>query len=368
MQRKIPHQNYLPCYNYGMKTIRDIDIKDKTILLRTDYNMPIQGGKITSDLRLHASIPTLEYLRSHGAKKIIIISHLGRPEGHDDSLSLAPVAKALNSLIGHVSFITDISGSDVSAAVDSMKSGDILLLENLRFYPGEKQNSPSFIQEIIDSTHPDFYVQDGFAVTHRAHASTDAVKSFLPVYAGLLVAHEAQNLSQALKRSPARPLTFIIGGAKISDKQPLIDEFASQADTILVGGKIAADGYTSNADNIYVATDFDESINGDKLDIGPISTAAFAEKITDSKTIIWNGLLGYAEDPAYATASTIIATLLGEAKDKTTIILGGDTTAFVESLQKDHPDLHYTLISTGGGAALEFLLGHTMPGLAAIQK
>ena len=202
-------------------------------------------------------------------------------------------------------------------------------------------------------------------MVHRAHASTDAVKEFLPIYAGLLVEKEVQNLGMALQH-PAKPVLLIIGGAKVEDKQPLIDKFTTKADCIYVGGKIAADGYKSKKDKIKVADDFDENENGDKLDIGPVSTGELAGLITDASTIIWNGLLGYAEDPAYATASTIAAELIGEKQASTTIICGGDTTGFVENLMKEHPNLSYSLVSTGGGAALEFLLGKKLPGLEAI--
>lgn len=355
------------CYNNYMKTIRDTEIKDKTILVRVDYNVPLDGETVTSDLRIRASLPTLEYLREQGAAKIILISHLGRPDGVDEKYSLKPVAEVLNSLIGNTTFVPAVSGTEVEKAVASLKDGGILLLENLRFYPGEKANDPGFIKSIIDSTHPDFYVQDGFAVIHRAHASTDAVKNFLPIYAGLLLEHEVTNLKKAMD-SPERPLLLILGGSKVEDKQPLIDRFVDKADQILIGGKIAADGYQPTAENITVANDFDEDGAGAKLDIGPVSTADFTSKITDAKTIIWNGVLGKTEDPAYATSSTIVAELLGEADDKTTIICGGDTTGFVENLMESHDNLHYTLISTGGGASLEFLLGKPLPGLEAIEK
>ena len=167
--------------------------------------------------------------------------------------------------------------------------------------------------------------------------------------------------------NPEKPVLLIIGGAKVEDKQPLIENFLSQADTIVVGGTIAADGYKTSDKKIYIAEDFDENTEGKKLDIGPLATAKLAGFITDAKTIIWNGLLGYAEDPAYATASTITAELMGEKTDATTVVCGGDTTGFVENLMKDHKTLNYSLVSTGGGAALEFLLGKEMPGLKAIQ-
>ncbi|MBQ6570945.1 phosphoglycerate kinase [Candidatus Saccharibacteria bacterium] len=350
------------------QSIQNIDVKGKVILVRVDYNVPLDGGVVASDLRIRASLPTLNYLRDHGAQKIILISHLGRPEGtKNKDLSLRPVADALKKLIDRVDFIDDVSGPDVEAAVRSMKAGDILLLENLRFYPGEEQNSESFIQEIIDSTGAEIFVQDGFAVIHRAHASTAAVAHCLPVYMGLLLEREVKALEKA-SSNPDRPLVVIIGGAKVEDKQPLIDKFTDFADHILVGGKIASDGFTSDSQKIYVAEDFDENSAGEKLDCGPLATSKFAEVIRNSKTVIWNGLLGKAEDPAFATSSTLVGELLGEAKDITSIICGGDTTAFVEKLQSEHAHLNYSLISTGGGASLDFLCDNPLPGLDVVEE
>lgn len=348
-----------------LNTIREVNVKNKVVLVRTDFNVPMENGEVVNDLRIRAAVPTLEFLREKGAKKIIVISHLGRPEGRDKSLSLKPVAEVLDKLVSRVSFIDDVSGPDVEMAAKKMKAGEILMLENLRFYRGEEANSRDFIQEIIDSTGAEIFVQDGFAVLHRAHASTDAVADFLPVYAGLLVEKEVMNLEKVVSK-PARPLVVIIGGAKVEDKAPLIEKFVDIADKIVVGGKIAADGYTAKSDKIYVAEDFDEDESGAKLDTGPVSTGKIAGFITDAKTIIWNGLLGKAEDMAYATASTIVAEMMGEKTDAETVVCGGDTTGFVEKLLSEHPNLEYSLISTGGGASLEFLLGKNLPGLAPL--
>ena len=343
-----------------MKTIRDIkDIQGKTFLIRTDYNVPIKNNKVTGDLRIRASLPTINYLREHGAKRIFIISHLGRPNGTTDSaFSLAPVAATLSSLIPNVVFIPDFTNFHPRPAPD----GTVFLLENLRFHPGEKSDSQDFIQEILAVTQPDYYIQDAFAVLHRAHASTSAIKTLVPVYAGLLVEHEITNLNKVLS-NPPHPLVLLLGGAKVADKQPLIDKFLPIADHILIGGKIAADGYTPTDPKIKVATDFDEDSTGTKLDIGPISTADFASVITDAKTVIWNGLLGYAEDPAYATSSTIMAELIGEHPHLLSIICGGDTTAFATHIAEEHPSLKYSLVSTGGGATLAYLSGNPLPGL-----
>ncbi|MBR2998487.1 phosphoglycerate kinase [Candidatus Saccharibacteria bacterium] len=354
-----------------MKTIRNLDLKDKTILMRVDYNVPLKNGKVADDLRIRSSLPTINYLLEKGAKKIILLSHLGRPDGQENlEFSLSPVADTLRKLLPeqkHIGFYPlPEKGKSI---IDYYDKPDlkVILLENLRFDPGEEANSPEFIKNIIDSTGANIYVQDGFAVVHRAHASTDAVAKFLPIYTGFLVEKEAENLTKVLE-NPEHPVLLIIGGSKVDDKQPLIDKFSTIADQIFVGGKIAADGYKANNPKIYVSEDFDEDASGAKLDIGPVSTAKLADYVKDAKTIIWNGLLGKAEDPAYATASTIAAKLVGEKEDATTIICGGDTTGFVENLMKDNKDLSYSLISTGGGAALEFLVGKELPGLKVIKR
>lgn len=348
------------------KTIRDVDVKDKIVLVRADYNVPLQDGKITDDLRIRASLPTLKYLLEAGAKRIFIISHLGRPEGKPSAeLSLAPVIKDLQKLLPECKVVLEpLPEKDAKIAVS--EEVKIVLLENLRFDPGEEANSAEFIKNIIDATGAEVYVQDGFAVVHRAHASVVAVAQYLPIYMGLLLENEVENLTKVVE-NPEKPVLVIIGGAKVDDKKPLIDTFKDKADRIVVGGKIAADGY-KGSDKIYVAEDFDEDATGAKLDVGPLATAKIAGYITDAKTIIWNGLLGKAEDPAYATASTIVAEMMGEKEDAETVVCGGDTTGFVENLMKEHPNLRYSLVSTGGGAALEILAGKSLPGLEVLQK
>ena len=350
-----------------MKTINDVDVKGKIVLMRVDYNVPLKEGKIVDDLRIRASVPTIQRLLEQGAKRVVLISHLGRPEGkRNREFSLSPVAKALEKLLkmGLVGFYDLPKKGEKIEIPESFK---VALLQNLRFDPGEEANSEEFIKNIIDAVGAEVYVQDGFAVVHRAHASTDAVAKFLPVYAGLLVEKEVANLSKVIDK-PEKPVLLIIGGAKVDDKEPLIEKFEKLADNIVVGGKIAADGYKASSKKVYVAEDFDEDGEGRKLDIGPVSTAKIAGMITDAKTIIWNGLLGYAEDPAFATASTITAEMMGEHLSAETVVCGGDTTGFVETLMKEHPNLSYSLVSTGGGAALEFLCGKNLPGIEAIEK
>lgn len=354
-----------------MKKIQEANLKGKTVFVRVDYNVPIAEGRVLEDLRIRASLPTIEFLREAGAKKIILISHLGRPEGEVVSeLSLAPVAKRLSELVSGVEFVSAVSGAEVSSAVSRLPEGGILLLENLRFYLGEEENSREFISGVIEATGAEVFVQDGFAVVHRAHASTAAVAEFLPSFAGLLVQKEVEGLSRTVE-NPERPLVLVIGGSKVEDKEPLIEKFSGIADKILVGGKIAADGYAAPAgvsEKIYVAEDFDTDTEGSKLDVGPVATARMAEEVAKAKTVIWNGLLGKAEDPAYATASTIMAAMLGEKTEGLTVVCGGDTTGFVEEVMKEHPEFSYGLISTGGGAALEFLLhGFELPGLKVLD-
>lgn len=373
-----------------MKTLKDIDVKDKIVLVRTDYNVPLKDGRVESDLRIRASLPTIEYLKEQGAKKIILMSHLGRPKGWDDELSLRPVAERLKALLSsgrsgalaqvllpqktmpstapsspRVQFVDRIVGEEVKQAVEDLPEGGILLLENLRFDSREKENSSELAREIIDSTGAEVFVQDGFAVTHRAHASTDAVTRLLPSVAGKLVEKEVAGLSKVLT-DPERPLVVIIGGAKVEDKSPLIEKFEQLADKILVGGKIAADGYKADNGKIYVAEDFDLDTEGMKLDIGPLSAGKILEELKGAKTVLWNGVLGKVEDPAFSTSTELVAKFLGEHSEITSVICGGDTAGFVEELMEKNPELDYSLVSTGGGAALVLLTGGEMPGLAAL--
>ncbi len=374
---------------FSKKTVRDIDVEDKIILVRTDYNVPLvpveagelehepivvnptsdQNLQIASDLRIQASLPTIKYLLEHKAAKIILMSHLGRPDGkRDKSLSLRLVAEKLAELLSGVvvNFVDDVSGPEVEMAVEDLPDGGILLLENLRFSPEEEANSEEYAREIVDSTHAELFVQDGFAVVHRAHASTDAITHLIPAVAGLLLEKEVKTLTK-ITASPEHPFVVIIGGAKVADKQPLIDKFLKLADTIYVGGKIAADGYQPTDPKILVATDFDEDSAGAKLDIGPVSTAKLVELLQSAKTVLWNGVLGKVEDAAYATSSTIVAKILGENPAITSVICGGDTAGFVESLCAEDPALQYSLISTGGGAALELLSGQDLPGVDGLE-
>ncbi|MBQ9684246.1 phosphoglycerate kinase [Candidatus Saccharibacteria bacterium] len=355
--------------DFRKKTVRDIDVAGKTVLVRVDYNVPIKDGQITEDMRIRASLPTLEYLLDNGAGKIVVISHLGRPEGKPaEELSLAPCAKRLGELLPgkDVRFVGQTVGDEVKQAIAELPVGGVAVLENLRFSPDEEANSDEFANQIIEATGAEVFVQDGFAVIHRAHASTDAIAKKLPAVAGFLVEKEVSNL-EGVMTNPEHPLLVIIGGAKVEDKQPLIDKFLPIADRIVVGGKIAADGYTSDNEKVYVAKDFEVDENGNKLDVSMMDAAEIAAMIFKSKTVIWNGTLGMVEDPRFAKASQMTAMALGKRKDCFTVIGGGDTAGFVESVMKENEGLEYNLISTGGGASLELLSGKKLPGLEVLQ-
>ena len=351
-------------------TLKDARPRGQNVLVRVDYNVPLKDGKVTSDLRIRASFPTIEYLKKKGARRIILISHLGRPEGKKNpELSLRPVADRLKELLpdAKVNFIGDVSGPDVEEAVEKTPVGGILLLENLRFYPGEEANSSEFAREITETTHADLFVQDGFAVVHRAHASTDAITREVPSVAGFLLEKEITELSKISER-PSHPFVMMLGGAKVDDKEPLIAKFAPLADQILVGGKIAADGYPSS-DKVLVASDFATNSEGLKLDISSSEADKFIEVLKTAKTVLWNGTLGKVEEPEFAKSSEKVALALSEITKAgaTTVVCGGDTTGFIENLQETHPDLAYSLVSTGGGAALEFLSGESLPGLDSLD-
>ena len=365
-------------------TLKDVKVRGQTVLVRVDYNVPLKDGKITDDLRIRASLPTLEYLRKKGARRIVLMSHLGRPDGKRvKELSLAPIAERLGELIDKVSFVDDVSGPDVEEAARRVPVGGILLLENLRFFPGEEKNSADFAKEIIDCTGADVFVQDGFAVIHRAHTSTSAIATELPSCAGLLLEKEISTLEKVTE-NPAHPFVVIIGGAKVEDKAPLIEKFSKMADKIIVGGKIAVDyaqdgvkifGENSaipkliESGKVYIAEDTSDER---KLDIGLKAQRKILEALEGAKTVLWNGVVGMVEEEPYERASRNIGRFLGQASERgekiESVICGGDTTGFVEKLQKEDPKLKYSLVSTGGGAALSLLLGEELPGWETLDE
>ena len=393
--------------NYNKKTVSDMDLAGKKVLLRCDFNVPQDKatGEITSDKRIVASLPTIQYLLDHGAA-VIACSHLGKPKGEwKESLTLAPVAKRLSELLGKpVIFAKDIVGEDAKAKAAALQPGEILLLENLRFEKGEEKNDPEFAKQLASLA--DVYVSDAFGTVHRAHASTAGVAAFLPAYAGLLVEKELSVMGKALE-NPKRPFVAILGGAKVSDKIGVIQNLLDKADTIMIGGGMAytflkAMGYSVGdslleADKVDFAREMieqaqkkdvmfllpvdtaihtkfentnefmtvDVSMIPDGymgLDIGPQTVELFSAAIRQAGTIVWNGPMGVFEFSAFAAGTEAVAKAVAES-NAITIVGGGDSAAAVEKL--GYAD-RMTHISTGGGASLEFLEGKDLPGVACL--
>jgi phosphoglycerate kinase len=386
------------------KTIRDINVAQKRVLVRVDFNVPQdQAGNITDDTRIRAALPTIQYLRDKGAK-VILCSHLGRPKGKVvEGFRLTPVAKRLSELLGApVTKTEDCIGPEVDKAVAAMKPGDVLLLENLRFHAEEEANDPAFAKQLASLA--DIYVNDAFGSAHRAHASTEGVAHFLPAVAGFLMERELNFLGKATA-APTHPYVAILGGAKVSDKIAVIENLLPKVDQLIVGGGMAntffkAQGYEVGAslvedDKVELAKDLlkrggkklllpvdvvvadafaadakHQTVAVDKvpsrwriLDIGPQSVAKFAAILQKAKTVVWNGPMGVFEFPAFAAGTVAIAKALADS-GATSVIGGGDSAAAVEQAGVADKITH---ISTGGGASLEFLEGKVLPGVAALQ-
>ena len=400
-----------------MRTLKDLsDISGQRVILRCDLNVPLDGSKITDDGRIVASIPTIQALISKGAK-VIIVSHLGRPDGAVvGKYSLEPVAKRLGELLNlDVAFATDTVGESAASAVANLLPGQVLVLENLRFNPGETAKSDderlAFAKSLAEFG--DLVVSDGFGVVHRKQASVYDLEQLLPSFAGLLIERELYVL-QGLTTSPERPYSVVLGGSKVSDKLGVIDHLLPRVDSILIGGGmvftfLAAMGYRVGASllesdqintckgylakaeelgvkvvlptDIVVASKFAADAefavtaageiesspfgtSGLGLDIGPISAKAFAEVIAESKTVFWNGPMGVFEFENFANGTRVVAEALSQVNGLS-VVGGGDSAAAVRAL--GFPDEHFSHISTGGGASLEFLEGKTMPGLEVLQ-
>lgn len=392
------------------KTIRDIDVAGKRVLVRVDFNVPLDAEQhITDDTRIRAALPTIQYLLDHRAS-VILMSHLGRPDGKvNDKLSLKPVAYHLSRLLGKpVQMATDSIGPQVAALARALQPGQVLLLENLRFHKEEEKNDPDFARQLASLG--DIYVNDAFGTAHRAHASTEGVTHYLPGVAGFLMEKEINFLGSALE-NPRRPFAAIIGGAKVSDKIAVLERLISMVDTLLIGGGMAntflkaegyeigdslfeegkldvardlinkarqrdlqlllpidvviADRFAADASSKVVSID-DVPTGWRILDIGPETIKAFRAALADAQTIIWNGTLGVAEMPAFAKGTDAIIDILAQrtTAGATTIIGGGDSAAAVEQA---HASDKMTHVSTGGGASLEFLEGRVLPGVAALQ-
>jgi phosphoglycerate kinase len=384
------------------KTIRDINVKNKRVLVRVDFNVPLDNGKVTDDTRIIASLPTIKYLVEQGAK-VILCSHLGRPKGKDQKLSLRPVATRLQELLGRpVTFVGDCFGQPVERVVEAMNAGDVVLLENVRFYAEEEKNDPEFAKKL--AAFGDVYVNDAFGSAHRAHASTEGVTRYLPGVAGFLMEKELNYLGTALA-NPAKPFVAILGGAKVSDKIKVIENLLPKVDSLLVGGGmantfLAAQGLNMGQSLVEVdkldvakalmakggakivlpvdaviADKFDAAAQSkivpvDKLpsdwrmlDVGPKTLDLFEKILSGAKTVVWNGPLGVFEFPPFAKGTVEIAKRLAQS-NATTIIGGGDSAAAVEQAGVANKMTH---ISTGGGASLEFLEGRVLPGVAALH-
>ncbi len=390
------------------KTVKDICVKGKKVLVRCDFNVPLDENKnITDETRINAALPTIKYLLDNGAA-VILCSHLGRPKGEFNmKYSLAPVAKCLSEKLGfEVKLAKDVIGEDAKKLAAEVKPGEAILLENVRFQPEEEKNDPAFAKELASMA--DLYVSDAFGTVHRAHASTAGVAAYLPAVAGFLIGKELDFLGSAVE-NPKRPFVAILGGAKVKDKIGVITNLLEKVDTLIIGGGMAytfqkamgkeigkslldeeridlakdlmekakAKGVKlllpvdnvcgsdfSNDCNI-ITVDADQGIPADYegMDIGPKSVKLFSDAIKEAKTVVWNGPMGVFEFPNFAKGTLAIATAMAES-NAITIIGGGDSAAAVTQMGLADRMSH---ISTGGGASLEFLEGKTLPGVACLE-
>ena len=390
------------------KTVKDIDVNNKKVLVRCDFNVPIDSetGKITDNRRIRAALPTIQYLLEHNAK-VILCSHLGRPKGEFNlKYSLKPVAEELSKLLNKdVKLAKDVIGESAKELTANMKEGDIVLLENVRFHKEEEQNNPEYSKALASMA--EIYVNDAFGTAHRAHSSTTGVADYLPAVSGFLIEKELEFLGGALE-NPEHPFVAILGGAKVSDKIGVIENLLDKVDTLIIGGGMAYTFYKAQGHHIgtsiceedkldlarsilekaqekgvdlllpidnHVSSEY--SNNGEEkmvnsteipdgfmgLDIGPKTIEKFEEAVKNAKTVVWNGPLGVCEFDKFATGTKEVATMLSKI-DAITIIGGGDSAAAIEKLGLADKMTH---ISTGGGASLEFLEGKTLPGIACLQ-
>jgi len=397
-----------------IKTIKDVDLKGKKVFVRVDFNVPFdKSGNISDDTRITGALPTINHLIEQGAK-IVLTSHLGRPKSKADiQFTLAPVAKVLSEKLGRpVTFVEDCIGEKVREACSKMKSGDVVLLENSRFYPEEEKNDAAFAKKLIEDTGAEAYVNDAFGTAHRAHATTAGVAAFVPVkVAGFLIEKELEFLGSKTEE-PVRPFTVILGGSKVSDKITVIDNLLDKCDAMLIGGAMAytfalAQGKKAGkslveADKVDLAKaalkkaaekgvkfllpvdhvaaekiDFKEGtvselkVFGDEIpegwagvDIGPKTVELYKKQISESKTILWNGPMGIFEIKSCAVGTFAVAEAVAKS-DSISIIGGGDS---VKAVKKSGYSKQVSFISTGGGASLEFLEGKELPGVAVLDK
>ena len=391
--------------SFGKASVRDAELDGKRVLLRADLNVPLDGGEVADDTRIRASLPTIELLRERGAS-VVLVSHLGRPKGHDPSLSMAPVAKRLGELLGiEVQLAPAVVGDDVKAMADALEPGDVLLLENSRFEEGETKNDPDLAKALAELA--DVYVNDAFGTAHRAHATTEGVAHHLPGYAGLLLEQEVGQLT-AVRDDPKRPLIVVLGGAKVTDKLGVIDKFLGFAEEILIGGamcfsffkaegrdtgnslveeegvesakRVLAEAKKSETilelpEDLVLGKELDEGtetrdLNGVDvpegwmgLDVGNNTAANFSKRIAKAGTVFWNGPMGAFEVPPFDAGTRAVAEAVAAAPGHT-VVGGGDSVA---ALQRFGLADSIDWISTGGGASLELVEGRDLPGVEALR-
>jgi len=383
-------------------TVRDVDWSARTALVRVDFNVPMKDGRVADDTRIRAALPTLQHLREHGAR-VVLLSHLGRPDGKPNpKYSLEPVAERLGELLKMpCPFAADCIGPPAEAAVKMIGSGEVVLLENVRFHPEEEANDPGFAAQLAKLG--DVFVNDAFGTAHRAHASTEGLAHYLPAVAGLLMEKEIVTIGQALE-SPKRPFVAIVGGAKVSSKLAVLQNLIDRVDRLLIGGGMAntflkaqgrevgksllepdlvatARELVSRGDkvmlpiDVVVTTDLKGEAPGRTIavtevaaddiivDIGPRAIEAFRAEITRAGTVLWNGPMGVFEDPRFARGTLAVAQAMAESK-AVTIVGGGESVQAVEQAGLADKLTH---VSTGGGASLEFIEGKVLPGVAALK-
>ena len=391
--------------SFGKASVRDAELDGKRVLLRADLNVPLDGGEVADDTRIRASLPTIELLRERGAS-VVLVSHLGRPKGHDPSLSMAPVAKRLGELLGiEVQLAPAVVGDDVKAMADALEPGDVLLLENSRFEEGETKNDPDLAKALAELA--DVYVNDAFGTAHRAHATTEGVAHHLPGYAGLLLEQEVGQLT-AVRDDPKRPLIVVLGGAKVTDKLGVIDKFLGFAEEILIGGamcfsffkaegrdtgnslveeegvesakRVLAEAEKSETilelpEDLVLGKELDagtetRDLNGVDvpegwmgLDVGNNTAANFSKRIAKAGTVFWNGPMGAFEVPPFDAGTRAVAEAVAAAPGHT-VVGGGDSVA---ALQRFGLADSIDWISTGGGASLELVEGRDLPGVEALR-
>ena len=391
-----------------IKTIDELDARGKRALVRVDFNVPVKDGAVADDTRIRAALPTIERLVEQGAR-VVLMSHLGRPAGEsfEEAFTLRPAAQRLSELLGKpVVFATDTVGPDAQAKAASLRDGDVLVVENLRFDKREKKNDPAFCEEL--AALGDVYVNDAFGTAHRAHASTAGVAALLPAYAGYLMQREVATLSGMLE-APRRPFAAILGGSKVSDKIKVIDALMDTCDTLVIGGGmcftflfaqgkavgtslkeedwveraaamiakaeergvklllpvdvVVADRFAEDAETLTVSVDdIPDGMMG--LDIGPETAKLYADAVAEAKTVFWNGPMGVFEMAAFEAGTKAVAEAVAANADADTVIGGGDSVAAVNKFGLAE---QMTFISTGGGASMELVQGEALPGVEALR-